>query len=322
MPEKFTNFAKSTLNGSITNSTTSIVVVSGASFPSTGTFRITIEDEIIICSARSSNTITAVTRGAEGTTAVSHATGVVVESNLTAGSLTDYRNYLLQRGAFSSRPSPADNILYMPTDVPGIYQSNGTDWANYGPIRKFAGFDQTGFSWNNQGSATLVVSGYQTAMITVPTAGGAEDIHFYGKAVSGAFTATACYTTNLYNDGTCRYGLMAYNSGNDRRTANTQDESGQLGWDRYTDALTLNSQGKIAAFNMGPGTTIWSRLVGNGTTLFGYNSFDGINWTQIWNETYATFLTTITAVGPYIDIHGGNTAYVNQGIIIHELTIV
>jgi hypothetical protein len=70
--------ATTTLNGAINNSTTSIALTSAASFPTAGT--ILIESEQITYTGKSTNTLTGCTRGANGTTAASHNSGVTVTS--------------------------------------------------------------------------------------------------------------------------------------------------------------------------------------------------------------------------------------------------
>lgn len=96
------NNAKSTLNGSITNVATSIVVASGAAFPATGNFICTIWDkttypdpsddpnmEIVKVTARSTNTLT-VTRAQESTSGVAHASGLNIELLFTKGQLDEW----------------------------------------------------------------------------------------------------------------------------------------------------------------------------------------------------------------------------------------
>ena len=67
------NRATTTLASTITADATSLSVASGAGalFPSSGTFHITIDSEILACTSRSSDTLT-VTRAQLGTTAVVH----------------------------------------------------------------------------------------------------------------------------------------------------------------------------------------------------------------------------------------------------------
>lgn len=58
----------------------------GARFPSVGNFRLRCDSEIVLCTARSTDTLT-VTRAQEGTTGAAHAIGAAVDLVLTAESL-------------------------------------------------------------------------------------------------------------------------------------------------------------------------------------------------------------------------------------------
>lgn len=96
MAEQFANKAQTTLNGSITNSASSLTVTSATGFPTSGEFRIFIKaegantDEICTVTAVSGTTFT-VTRASEaigGTQSASaHASGAEVIHVLTAGAI-------------------------------------------------------------------------------------------------------------------------------------------------------------------------------------------------------------------------------------------
>ena len=88
MAQKLLNSAASTLAAAITDAATSIVVANSATFlPGTaGSFRVKIDEELIIVTSISGNTLT-VTRGAESTTPVGHGAGATVQAVLTAASL-------------------------------------------------------------------------------------------------------------------------------------------------------------------------------------------------------------------------------------------
>jgi hypothetical protein len=70
------------LNGAINSSVTSIVVNNAAGF--VAPVIITIEAEIIHCASKASNTLSGCVRGRQGTSAASHANGVVVRGYITA----------------------------------------------------------------------------------------------------------------------------------------------------------------------------------------------------------------------------------------------
>lgn len=121
MSEKFTNFATSTLNGSINSSVTSLIVASGSSFPSSGNFRILVDHEIMLVTARSGNTLTVI-RGSESSTAANHANGVLVSHILTAGGFT--------QAVSENQGAPG----YLPSAVPslGVFTSADFTQINVG----------------------------------------------------------------------------------------------------------------------------------------------------------------------------------------------
>lgn len=96
MTLKYTNNAKTTLNGAITNVATSIVVTDGSVFPTlTGAeyFYMTLEDmslnrEVVKVTARSGNTLTVV-RAQDGTTARAFSNADKAEGRICAALLTD-----------------------------------------------------------------------------------------------------------------------------------------------------------------------------------------------------------------------------------------
>lgn len=88
MTEQYVNFGETTLAEALDASETGVDVTTGSVFPSSGNFRVVVDDEIMLATARSTNTLT-VERGAEGTTAATHDTGAAIALMLTAASLTN-----------------------------------------------------------------------------------------------------------------------------------------------------------------------------------------------------------------------------------------
>jgi hypothetical protein len=87
--EKYTNGVATTLAEVLDASETGIDVTDASSWPTSG-FRVRVEDEIMYCTSRASNTLTVV-RGAEGTTAATHATGLAINHVITAQALDRIR---------------------------------------------------------------------------------------------------------------------------------------------------------------------------------------------------------------------------------------
>lgn len=76
------NRIATTLNGGISDSSTSIVLTSGTGWPNSGT--LSIESEIIYYTGKSTNTLTGCLRGRDGTVAAAHSNGVAAQINDTS----------------------------------------------------------------------------------------------------------------------------------------------------------------------------------------------------------------------------------------------
>ena len=109
------NRAESTLASGINDSVTSLTVATGegANFPATN-FHITIDDEILLCSSRTTDTLT-VERAEEDTTAASHSEDAAVELRVTAEIISE-----LQTAANS-----------IPVKATGAEINTGTDDAKF-----------------------------------------------------------------------------------------------------------------------------------------------------------------------------------------------
>jgi hypothetical protein len=105
VPEQYANNAQSTLTAALTAGATSLSVASAGSFPSSGNFRLLIDQEILLVTAVSGNTFT-VSRGQEGTTAAGHANGAYVTHVLTAAALLVIPAYALLAGANTFTVAP------------------------------------------------------------------------------------------------------------------------------------------------------------------------------------------------------------------------
>lgn len=83
--DNLSNFSSSTLSSSILSSDLSLSLSSLSSFPSPP-FLLTVDQEVLRCTAVAGSTLT-VARGQEGSTAADHAAGAVVRAGLTVGGL-------------------------------------------------------------------------------------------------------------------------------------------------------------------------------------------------------------------------------------------
>src|SRR3954469_20377217 len=130
--EKTANASRTTLNGAIDNATTTVIVTSASTFPSTGNFRIIIDSEIMLVTTVSSNTFT-VTRAQESTAAASHVNGTNVTHVLTSGGLNQIRADTIASGAVASLPAAGTaGRIYISTDDSYIFQDTGSSWNAFG----------------------------------------------------------------------------------------------------------------------------------------------------------------------------------------------
>jgi hypothetical protein len=88
--EQFADAAQTTLNGSIDNSQTTLTLTSTSNFSSVPNFRIIIGSELMKVTGVAGSVLT-VERGAEGSSAASHADLAVVTQVVTAGALNQLR---------------------------------------------------------------------------------------------------------------------------------------------------------------------------------------------------------------------------------------
>ena len=182
----------STLSSSISAGSTSISVASAASFPSSPEFRIKIGDEVLKVTAVAGTTFT-VTRGVEGTTAASHASGDAVEFTLTADGYETFFADYVSKGPWASRPSGSfAGQIYIATDSPYLSRYNGSAWEVFGPLTTRT-VNTSGFAQVNGG--TLTTKG---AVYLESPAGTADEIRAYTKAYTAPATLIAELDVNFY----------------------------------------------------------------------------------------------------------------------------
>lgn len=89
MSEQFATRAQDSLNGAIGASDTSLIVNDASKFPTSGNFRILIDNELIKVGAVSGTTFSSLTRGQSPTSAGSHSNGATVTCVMTAEQITN-----------------------------------------------------------------------------------------------------------------------------------------------------------------------------------------------------------------------------------------
>jgi hypothetical protein len=290
--ERFQNDASTTLDGGITAGATTVTVADGSVFPSEGDFRILIEDEILLVTARSTDDLT-VERGAESTTGVTHASGTTVTQILTEQAV---ENYVRETNPFHGF-SPQLRI----TNASGAI------------------IGEADFTWVNQGSATSDDAGNGIRFF-VPPAAGANVRAKTITAPSTPWTATMAFSTFGEIESLAaaqpRIGLILMDADDEvmlYRVRIVPDGSASpygvnVGVDRFSNVTTFTT---LQAFtHVRYPWLYWIRVTDNGTNLVFDLSLDGVHWVELLSESRTNFF----AAGPNRIGFGGNASGTNNGI--------
>lgn len=310
MPEQYTNFGTQTLITGLagTSTATTWFVSTSIGYPTSTPFHVTIDTEILVCTAstEAAGTFTmSGSRGQESTTVTTHTSGATVLHALTAGAMNQIRADLVQSGSNTSKVVQLAGNIYLPTDASSIYRDNGSAFSAWGPIWPLG--DPNLQTWTAQSMGTGCTTNTANGGISIlnTAAEGAINVHaltfpvpatpyhiefgYFGrKANSTNFMVGACFS-----DGT-KYEIY--------------DPAFQAVWgDHVVFYLSNNTTFSNTPVNNNQGNNlgqvsspIWVRLGDNGTLKTWDCSVDGYNWTAVGSESSATNFTA-TKAGIYVD---------------------
>jgi hypothetical protein len=243
-------------------------------FPSDGNFRIRIGDEIMICTAVSTNDLTVI-RGQEGTTAASASDLAPVVHYLTKGGLERWAQDSNGLWGYTSQP-PLGKLV----------ASNGSTLLT-----------TSDFTWVNQGGATGTDQN-GTILLDAPAAAG-ESARILKLAspsapwtLIAAFQCCAVFESGSYQN----FGLCARQSTSGKfYAAAFGGASGSNGFMhavyKFTNATTYSADLLSRVFTMINGPYLWIKLQDDNTNFKVSVSNDGVNWIQTASEARGTFLT-------------------------------
>ncbi len=301
--EQFKNNAATTLNngGSINNSSDPVnfTVTSAADFPTTGNFRVLIENEIMLVTSVAGNVFTA-SRAQEGTTIATHADGLAVTHLLTKGSLFQLLADFNMSGTFASRPAAGiAGRKYYATDTPFWYLDNGSTWDKFYGSYPIVTPDNTGYSWDNQSNVTLTTT---KDMLTLGTTGtGAAGINARHKtAPSAPYIITAAFLVNPFPDSDMYAGIIWRDSGTGKITSllaryNSTATIRANHW-KWTDSSTFSAAYQNDDGLCWCGGLLFMRMEDDNTNRKVYWSADGVNF-ELYHTVGRTDFHTPNQVG-------------------------
>lgn len=306
--EQLVNAYASTLSGDITDVATSITVADATGLPTVGDFRIKIENEIIIIKSRSGTTLTAATRGAEGTTGAAHSSGAAVKAYLTAGGL---KNLL-----FEARGTP-----FTPTST-----------AYVGPLCRLYGSDHTvltvsSFTWLNQGTATATDSN-GSLIIQMPSEA--------SNAIRGLYLAIPATPYTLHaklrfgpgsvspGANSSHAGLFFYQSSSGKLVTLSARYGERAAMWRWTNTTTFSAVVDTAMDSNGD--AVWLHFKDDGTNFKGFFSdegecrnYDGTSWFQ---EGRTAFFSGAPTGPSHVGIYANSGSGLASQIFTFETVIL
>lgn len=269
--ERLQDDRESTLSTGITAAATSITVTDGSVFPSTGDFRIKIDSEVLLVTARATNTLTVV-RGVDDSTAATHSGGSTARVIMSREQLEKVRNDLT-----FGRGAEPDNSWSPPPHR--LLDNNGDV------------ITASSFTWVNQGTSTVTDEG--DGLVMRPQAGTGTNLRcLYITAPSTPWT---CIILGFMGPGmiagaTDTAGIMCRESSSSKiETFRWLPGTGKV-TARYTNATTFNTSfgtTQDIAYNW-----FWLRLDDDGTNLTWYHGVNGVNWKQHVSQARNTFFTS------------------------------
>lgn len=271
--EKWSNLGESTLSGAYTSGGASISVTSAAGFPTTGVFRVRLDNANKTIYRVDSVAGTTFAGGAEVNDGNAN-NGATVVQVISRQSL----ERLIQ--------SPDTSSLHAPSGV------SAADF--YGPTWKLPPLDQSGWTWTNQGGASITQSN-SLVYFSVPTAA-TENLRL--RTVAAPATpykfAAALFPNPMFQVNFQLFGVCLRESGTGK-VVSLLLECLTTGWQisqRKNTSPTVVSTTGTTGLQILFGPVLWLRVGADGTNITLEHSSDGLNYTTRLSEAKATFFTT------------------------------
>jgi hypothetical protein len=324
MTEQFANRARTTLSGGVDSITTTIIVASATLFPTSGTFRIVIDDEIMIVTAVSGATFT-VTRGAEGTTAASHANGSAVAQLITAGSI---RTLQTVYDTFANRPVAGnEGRMFIPSNGNTPWIDDGSTWRPLigGCVVGTQPPLASGVTIFNQGGASLTDANGALYWVGVND-GSTTTLRGFTVPISGtnAFVETAFSHVPTHSSAASTFSSFGACM---RESSTSRHYIAQLTiyhTNHYTTcevsvytSHTARTVNVVGAVNLEGNLPYFLRLRRDSTNLYADMSRNRQQWVQLDTRTIASVFTTAPDQGGCAG-YGYNV--VNRSLVTHFVT--
>ena len=307
MAETFTNNAATTLSAPITAANATVCnVASAAGFPTTGNFRIKIDNEICLV-IEVVGTQFMIARGQENTTPVTHSNGVAVVHVLTKGALEARTTNMFVSDIYANKPlAGIKGRLFQPTDGFYLEYDDGAAWHKYGPCNRLKPPPVTGWSWVNKGNATVTHTGNALILEDPDMDAYTTQLRLYVRPLTGSGLVSAAFAFNGIGTNYGQGGMCYRQSGGtyDGRISafSISHQAGQsyIARKEFTSP-TATSGSASTSWTLFPTRVVWTKYAyyTDGTTKYCMMSLDGVNYKYFTNATSHTIYPN--QCGIYID---------------------
>lgn len=286
----YTNGAISPLMLDVDDNDTTLTVRDGSLYP-TANFYICLDDEIMLVTGRSSNDLT-VTRAQQGTVAVSHVLGTLVELMVTQVEFDHHRKY---RDIYNNRAGIAaykNNVFYGSNSQNEAYY-DGSNWHSRLHKLHVTDFIDTTFTWLNQGTSTISSSerGY---MNLLAPASASNNIRARVKTIATApykWTILFSMFQNVVNFQNA--GMILRDSASGKIITFCLNESNILRVFKFNSATSFDTAYTIGSWRSGFNTSsgLYLRIHDDNTNRHYQFSMDKVYWHNVLTTLRTDWIT-------------------------------
>ena len=285
--EQYTNLAASTLSSTINSSVTSLTLVSATTFPTSGTFTIIIDSELLRVTAVAGAVLTVV-RGTEGTTAAAHTAGATITHVITSVVLDSIRAEMNSYGNTLPSTARAGSRHTYTDGAESLY--DGTNWQHFYRGHKVVRPDFSAFGFFvNPGDVTATAQGSGFILSSLTGGNTISNATLFGKTFSGTQVTfgiemntdvNSTYSFMMLGDNTNKYVALVNGLGVSSTTMFCQSYTGPTGsGSNYTASSRVTRDLSFLRFR-----------VAGGTRFFEYSN-DNVNYQTLFSHADGTFVT-------------------------------
>jgi len=218
----------------------------------------------------------------------------------------------ISSGAVASLPGSGTTSgdMYLPTDSVVSFKWNGSSWDAFHMMSKLVTppASATGWSWTNQGTASVTV-GNDGFIFDVQGTAGADNLRIYEKTMPATpYTLTVGLYPNVGLQNTAQVGISYRDStsGRIRVFGYTLLNSGFYATTIFNYSSPTAFAGTVLQLSPPVSNVIWLRLSDNGTnTAFSLSTDNGNTFVSVYSTSRTAYVTTPDRIGIYSNYVNG-----------------